>query len=70
MEFTRDQFYVVLAQQLIENGLVQIDEDGHAHLTEKGQQRVEKRLRNVPPGDQILIDIAFCKGHDLSVSLF
>lgn len=66
----QNEFYVSLATQLVEEGFILIDEYGEATLTEKGKKRVAKRLDKLPAGDEILLDIAFCEGHSVPVSLF
>ena len=56
-------------QQLIEEGFIFADEYRTLHLTEKGKCRAAARLDKLPPGDEILLEVAFCEAHNLALRL-
>jgi len=56
-------------QQLIKEGFVRVDDFGDLKLTEKGARRAGIRLDKLPPGDEILLEIAFCEAHGLSLRM-
>lgn len=65
-----ESLYVATAKQLIEEGCLVIDEQGDTYLTEKGKKKVAAKLDRMTPGEEVLLQIAFCEHHEVSVSLF
>lgn len=64
-----DKFYKSMAVQLVEEGYIVTNEYGYARLTEKGKKRAAQRLDKLPAGDEVLLNLAFCEGHEISVSV-
>lgn len=65
-----DQFYVSTCKQLLEDGLVMIDENNDAWLTEKGKKRVAKILDKLTPGQEVMLQLAMSESRNTPVSLF
>jgi Mn-dependent DtxR family transcriptional regulator len=66
----REKVYVATAEQMLVEKLIVVDENGDAHLTEKGKTQAAKIFDKLSTKQEILLNVAFGEHHDIPMSLF